>query len=85
MHQHRWIELSSDFDCEIRYHLGKGEAFDEPAEKQRGLDELIERKSDGALYYLDRIWVPLKGDVRTLVMDGAYISRYSVHPGADKM
>ncbi|GJY83802.1 hypothetical protein Tco_0497178 [Tanacetum coccineum] len=27
-----------------------------------GLDEMIERRSDGALYYLDRIWVPLKGD-----------------------
>ncbi|GJT34545.1 putative reverse transcriptase domain-containing protein [Tanacetum coccineum] len=23
MHQRRWIELFSDYDCEIRYHLGK--------------------------------------------------------------
>ncbi|GJS20028.1 putative reverse transcriptase domain-containing protein [Tanacetum coccineum] len=23
MRQHRWIELLSDYDCEIRYHLGK--------------------------------------------------------------
>nr|GFB78064.1 transposon Ty3-I Gag-Pol polyprotein [Tanacetum cinerariifolium] len=23
MRQRRWIELLSDFDCEIRYHLGK--------------------------------------------------------------
>ncbi|GKD88694.1 reverse transcriptase domain-containing protein [Tanacetum coccineum] len=61
------------------------EAFDEPAEMQRGLDELIERRSDGAPYYLNRIWVPLKGDVKTLIMDKAYKSRYSVHPGADKM
>ncbi|GJW83032.1 putative reverse transcriptase domain-containing protein [Tanacetum coccineum] len=37
------------------------------------------------LYYLDRIWVPLKGDVRTLIMDEAHKSKYSVHPGADKM
>ncbi|GJR22726.1 putative reverse transcriptase domain-containing protein [Tanacetum coccineum] len=37
------------------------------------------------LYYLDRIWVPLKGDVRTLIMDESHNSRYSVHPGADKM
>ncbi|GJX91813.1 hypothetical protein Tco_0345139 [Tanacetum coccineum] len=44
----------------------RGEASDEPAKKQRGLDELIERRSDRALYYLDQIWVPLKGDVRTL-------------------
>nr|GEV18511.1 hypothetical protein [Tanacetum cinerariifolium] len=53
--------------------------------KSRGLDELIERKSDRALYYLNLIWVPLNGDVRTLIMDEAYKSKYSVHPKADKM
>ncbi|GJY64751.1 hypothetical protein Tco_0466211 [Tanacetum coccineum] len=67
----RWIELFSDYDCEICYHPGKEnvvagaltaqkEASDESAGLQRKLDELIERRSDGALYYLDRIWVPLK-------------------------
>ncbi|GKE65157.1 putative reverse transcriptase domain-containing protein [Tanacetum coccineum] len=99
MHQPRWIELFNDYDCEICYHLGKAnvssikdkilaaekEASDEPARMQRGLDELIEHRSDGALYYLDRIWVPLKGDVRTLIIDEAYKSKYSIHPGADKM
>ncbi|GKG50903.1 hypothetical protein Tco_0539027, partial [Tanacetum coccineum] len=29
------------------------EASDEPTEMQRGLDEQIECRSDGALYYLD--------------------------------
>ncbi|GJR03978.1 putative reverse transcriptase domain-containing protein [Tanacetum coccineum] len=38
------------------------EAVDAPAEMLRGLDEQMERRSDGTLYYLDRIWVPLKGD-----------------------
>ncbi|GJZ10818.1 putative reverse transcriptase domain-containing protein [Tanacetum coccineum] len=122
MRQRRWIEIFSDYDCEIRYHPGKAnvvadalsrkerikpkriramnmtlqssindkilaaqkEASDESA-LQRGLDELIERRSDGALYYLDRIWVLLKGDVRTLVMDESHKSKYSVHPRADKM
>ncbi|GJY55766.1 putative reverse transcriptase domain-containing protein [Tanacetum coccineum] len=49
------------------------------------LDEMIEHRSDGALYYLDRIWVPFKGDVRTLIMDEAHKSKYSIHPGVDKM
>ncbi|GJT06989.1 hypothetical protein Tco_0841451 [Tanacetum coccineum] len=61
------------------------EASDESTGLQRGLDKLIERRSDEALYYLDRIWVLLKGDVRTLIMDEAHKSKYSVHPGADKM
>ncbi|GKB45746.1 putative reverse transcriptase domain-containing protein [Tanacetum coccineum] len=48
-------------------------------------DEMIELRNDGALYYLDRIWVPLKGDVRTLIMNESHKSKYFVHPGADKM
>ncbi|GJZ68907.1 hypothetical protein Tco_0632457 [Tanacetum coccineum] len=87
-----WIELFSDYDYEIRYHPGKANVVaDELSRKERvkpkrkGLDEMIKRRSDGALYYLDRIWVPLKGDVRTLIMDEAHKSKYSIHPGADKM
>ncbi|GKA62655.1 putative reverse transcriptase domain-containing protein [Tanacetum coccineum] len=96
MRQHRWIELFSDHDCKIRYHPGKAnvvadaltaqkEASAESAELQRGIDEMIELTSDGELYYLDQIWVLLKGDVRTPIMDEAHKSKYSVHPGADKM
>ncbi|GJV39633.1 putative reverse transcriptase domain-containing protein [Tanacetum coccineum] len=123
MRQRRWIELFSDYDCEIHYHPGKAnvvvdalsrkervkpqrvramnmtlqssikdrilaaqkEAVDESAALQKGLDEMIEQRSDGTLYYLDRIWVPLKGDVRTLIIDEAHKSKYSVHPGADRM
>ncbi|GKB90524.1 putative reverse transcriptase domain-containing protein, partial [Tanacetum coccineum] len=94
MRQRRWIELFSDYDCEIRYRPGKAnvdriptaqkEDVDEFAGLQKGLDEMIEQRSDGT-YYLDRIWVPLKGDVRTLIIDEAHKSKYSVHPGADKM
>nr|GEY78426.1 hypothetical protein [Tanacetum cinerariifolium] len=58
---------------------------DESVGLQKGLDEMIEQRSDGTLYYLDRIWVPLRGDVRNLIMDKAHTSKYSVHPGADKM
>ncbi|GJV93861.1 reverse transcriptase domain-containing protein [Tanacetum coccineum] len=85
-------KLFSDYDCEVRYHPGKAnvvadalKAFEESAGLQRGIDEMIKLRNDGALYYLDRIRVPLKGDVRTLIMDEAHKSKYSVHPRADKM
>ncbi|GJU74355.1 hypothetical protein Tco_1265760 [Tanacetum coccineum] len=87
----RWIEIFSDYDCEIRYHHGKAVVADALSRKEivkpkrKGLDEMIELKNDGYLYYLDRIWVPLKGYVRTLIIDEAYKSKYSIHPGADKM
>nr|GEX53138.1 hypothetical protein [Tanacetum cinerariifolium] len=61
------------------------EAVDESVGLHKGLDEMIEQRSDGNLYYLDQIWVPLKGDVRTIIMDEAHKSKYSVHPGANKM
>ncbi|GJU12541.1 putative reverse transcriptase domain-containing protein, partial [Tanacetum coccineum] len=68
-----------------RILVAQKEAFDESAGLQKCINEMIELRNDGALYYLDRIWVSLKGDVRTLIMDEAYKSKYSIHPGADKM
>ncbi|GJS00422.1 putative reverse transcriptase domain-containing protein [Tanacetum coccineum] len=61
------------------------EANDESTGLHKGLDEMIEHMTDGALYFLDQIWVPLKGDVKTLIMDEAHKLKYYVHPGADKM
>nr|GFA71151.1 putative reverse transcriptase domain-containing protein [Tanacetum cinerariifolium] len=43
------------------------ETVNAPTEMLRGLDDHMERRSNKALYYLDRIGVPLMGDVRTLV------------------
>ncbi|GJX03603.1 putative reverse transcriptase domain-containing protein [Tanacetum coccineum] len=103
MHQRRWIELFSDYKCEIRYHLGKANVVDDALSRkerlkprrvramamtvQAGMREKIqmEKKEGESLYFMDRIWVPLIGDVRTIIMDEAHKSKYSMHPGADKM
>ncbi|GJV50619.1 putative reverse transcriptase domain-containing protein [Tanacetum coccineum] len=126
MRQRRWIELFSDYECEIRYHPGKAnvvadalsrkervkprrvramamtiqsgmkvlilaaqkEAFEQenlPSERLNGLEQQMEKRDDGSLYFLDRIWVPLVGDVRITIMDEAHKSKYSVHPEANKM
>ncbi|GJR31993.1 putative reverse transcriptase domain-containing protein [Tanacetum coccineum] len=61
----RWIELFSDYDCEIHYLTGKVNV----------VADALSRKER----------VPLKGEVRTLIMDEAHKSKYSVHPGTDKM
>nr|GEX96112.1 putative reverse transcriptase domain-containing protein [Tanacetum cinerariifolium] len=51
----------------------------------KGLDKQLERKEDGRLYLAARIWVPVYGNLRTLIMNEAHATRYSVHHGADKM
>ncbi|MFS8007030.1 putative nucleotidyltransferase, Ribonuclease H [Helianthus anomalus] len=55
------------------------------AEALRGSRQRMEQREDGAYYVTWRIWVPLYGGLRELVMDEAHKSRYSVHPGSDKM
>ncbi|GKC69606.1 putative reverse transcriptase domain-containing protein [Tanacetum coccineum] len=42
-------------------------------------------RDDGGIYFFDRIWIPLVGGVRKLIIDEAHTTRYSVHPGVDKM
>ncbi|GKE81898.1 putative reverse transcriptase domain-containing protein [Tanacetum coccineum] len=55
------------------------------AEILHGLDQQMERKEDESLYFMDRIWVPLVGGVRKIIMDEAHKTKYFVYPGADKM
>ncbi|GKA07161.1 putative reverse transcriptase domain-containing protein [Tanacetum coccineum] len=55
------------------------------AERLHGLDQQMERKEDRSLYFMDRIWVPLVGDVRMVILNEARKSKHSIHPGVDKM
>ncbi|GKB20067.1 putative reverse transcriptase domain-containing protein, partial [Tanacetum coccineum] len=79
------IGIGGHSSIKDRILAAQKEAVNKSAGLQKGLDEKIELRTDGVMYYLDRIWVPLKADVRTLIMDEAHRSKYSVHPGADKM
>ncbi|GJZ78451.1 putative reverse transcriptase domain-containing protein [Tanacetum coccineum] len=81
----RAMNMTLQLSIKDKILAAQKEASDKYAGLQRGIDEMIKLRSDGALYYLDQIWVPLKGDVRTLIMDEAYKSKYYVYPGADKM
>ncbi|KAD4180327.1 hypothetical protein E3N88_28918 [Mikania micrantha] len=55
------------------------------AESLRGMEQQLEIKADGLHYFMERVWVPHRGNLRDLVMDEAHKSRYSIHPGSDKM
>ncbi|GJT34394.1 putative reverse transcriptase domain-containing protein [Tanacetum coccineum] len=87
MRQRRWIELFSDYECEIRYHPGKANVMADALSRKERLKprRQMEKKEGESLYFMDRLWVPLVGSVRTMIMDEAHISKYYVHPGGDKM
>ncbi|GJV33419.1 putative reverse transcriptase domain-containing protein [Tanacetum coccineum] len=71
MRQHRWLELLSDYDCEIRYHSGKVEARKEEnygTEDLGGVIKNLEPRADGTLCLRNRSWIPCFGDLRTLIM-----------------
>ncbi|GKF09929.1 putative reverse transcriptase domain-containing protein, partial [Tanacetum coccineum] len=47
--------------------------------------EKLEPRADGTLCLNGRSWLPCYGDLRTVIMHESYKSKYSIHPGFDKM
>ncbi|GKD33753.1 putative reverse transcriptase domain-containing protein [Tanacetum coccineum] len=138
MRQRRWLELLSDYDYDIHYHLGKANVIaDALSRKERepplrvralvitiSLDlpkqilnaqtearkpkniksedvggmlvenskdpkkfriEKLEPCADGTLCFNGRSWLPCYGDLRTMIIHESHKSKYSIHPGSDKM
>ncbi|GKB84262.1 putative reverse transcriptase domain-containing protein [Tanacetum coccineum] len=94
MRQHRWLELLSDYDCEICYHTGKAKV-QKPEniknEDVRGMirkdipKEKLEPGADGTVCLNGRSWLPCYGNLRTVIMHESHKSKYYIHPGSDKM
>ncbi|GJU20678.1 putative reverse transcriptase domain-containing protein [Tanacetum coccineum] len=135
MRQRRWLELLSDYDCDIRYHLRKANVVADALSRKERVKPLRVRASpcspttraynlsltkrkaqtealkpenltaedvagmlrqdltkerlkphmDRTLCLNNRSWLPCYGDLRTLVMHESHKSKYSIHPGSDKM
>ncbi|GJY15520.1 putative reverse transcriptase domain-containing protein [Tanacetum coccineum] len=49
------------------------------------IKEIFETCSDGIQCFEGRIWLPLFGGLRDLIMHESHKSKYSIHPGSDKM
>ncbi|GJV19948.1 reverse transcriptase domain-containing protein [Tanacetum coccineum] len=96
MRQRRWIELFSDYECEIRYHPGKANVVRKERLKPRrvrvlaviiqaGMREKIQAAQSEALKQDNVIMENLHGLDQQIEKKEAHRSKYSRHPGADKM
>ncbi|GJW72592.1 putative reverse transcriptase domain-containing protein [Tanacetum coccineum] len=98
-----WLELLSDYDCEIRYYPGKanvtearkleniknedvrGMLIENLKDSEKLRTEKLEPRADGILCFNGRSWLLCYGDLRTVIMHESHKSKYSIHPGSDKM
>nr|GEW02846.1 putative reverse transcriptase domain-containing protein [Tanacetum cinerariifolium] len=127
MRKRRWIELLSDYDCEIRYHPGKAnvvagalsrkerekplrvrslvlmdhkdlmqqilkaqvESLKEGNMQKENLGrmqkQIFKIRTNGIRYHDRRIWLPLHGGLRDLIMHELHKSKYSIHLRSTKM
>ncbi|GJS73892.1 putative reverse transcriptase domain-containing protein [Tanacetum coccineum] len=51
----------------------------------RLLKPIFEIRPNGIRYFDKRVWLPLYGGIRDLIMHESHKSKYSIHPGSDKM
>ncbi|GJX71159.1 putative reverse transcriptase domain-containing protein [Tanacetum coccineum] len=50
-----------------------------------GMLKKLEARADGTLCLDNRSWLPCYGDTRSLIMHESHKSKFSIHPGSDKM
>ncbi|GKB87419.1 hypothetical protein Tco_0959691 [Tanacetum coccineum] len=93
MRQRQWLELLSNYDCEIQYHPEKILSAQSEARKEEnfinedlhGMINKLEPRADGTLCLNNRSWIPRFGDLRALIMHKSHKSKYSIHHRSDKM
>nr|GEW30753.1 putative reverse transcriptase domain-containing protein [Tanacetum cinerariifolium] len=132
MRQRRWLELLSDYDCNIRYHPGKANVVADALSHKERIEPLrvralvmtidlnlpkqileahiealnpenLEKEDVGGMIRRDipkeklkprvngtlclngRSWLPCYGNLRSVIMHESHKSKYSIHPGSNKM
>ncbi|GKB28896.1 putative reverse transcriptase domain-containing protein [Tanacetum coccineum] len=63
----------------------KNELLENSKDPEKFRTEKLEPHADGTLCFNGRSWLPCYGDLRTVIMHESHKSKYSIHPGSDKM
>nr|GEV50483.1 putative reverse transcriptase domain-containing protein [Tanacetum cinerariifolium] len=62
-----------------------GMLIENSKDPEKPMKEKLEPRADETPCLNNRSWLPCYGDLRTLIMHESHKSKYSVHPGSDKM
>ncbi|GJV33005.1 putative reverse transcriptase domain-containing protein [Tanacetum coccineum] len=87
MRQRRWLELLR-LDLPKPILNAQAEArkdYSFIAEDLHGMINKLEPRADRTLCLNNGSWIPCLGDLRALIMHESHKSKYSIHPGSDKM
>ncbi|GJU34884.1 putative reverse transcriptase domain-containing protein [Tanacetum coccineum] len=94
--QRRWLELR-ELRCDHFVTTGEGKRSADALMSKNVLamqggmirkdipKEKLEPRVDGTLCLNDRSWLPCYGDLRSVIMHESHKSKYSIHPGSEKM
>ncbi|GJX78643.1 putative reverse transcriptase domain-containing protein [Tanacetum coccineum] len=63
----------------------KGMLIENSKDPEKLRTEKLEPRADGTPCLHGRSWLPCYGDLRTVIMHESHKSKYSIHPGSDKM
>nr|GEW82037.1 reverse transcriptase domain-containing protein [Tanacetum cinerariifolium] len=100
MRQRRWIKLLSDYDCEIPYHPRKANVMADTLSRKEKIKPLRVRalmmtvhndlpnqilKAQKEAMKKKNVRAKNLGRLRDLVMHESHKSKYSIHPGSNKM
>ncbi|GJT11607.1 putative reverse transcriptase domain-containing protein [Tanacetum coccineum] len=101
MRQRRWLELLSDYDLtniglDLPKQILNAQTEVQKPENLKNEDvggmirkdipkEKLEPRADETLCLNGKSWLPCYGDLRTVIMHESHKSKYSIHPGSNKM
>ncbi|GJU74606.1 putative reverse transcriptase domain-containing protein, partial [Tanacetum coccineum] len=90
--------ITEDYNCDIRYHPRKANVVADALSRKERIEPLreydpkgripkerLEPRADGTLCLHSRSWIPCYGDLRSVIMHESHKSKYSIHPGSEKM
>ncbi|KAL9992436.1 putative nucleotidyltransferase, Ribonuclease H [Helianthus debilis subsp. tardiflorus] len=82
----RSLKLNLQVDLNEQIRKAQESVIKEDTEKLKGMIKELEQGTDGIWrFHKKRMWIPKLGNLRHRILEEAHKSKYTMHPGSDKM